>query len=80
MCVPDIFVSLYVDLVELAFNGRDQVLLHLHGHVLRQHGQQQALLEGEKHVHIKCIKKAHRAMSKKFCCRCIFLGERELAR
>ena len=42
--LPDVLVPLDVDLVELAGDRRDEVLLHLHRHVLRQHGEQEALL------------------------------------
>ena len=43
--LPDVLVPLDVDLVELARDRRDEVLLHLHRHVLRQHGEQEALLK-----------------------------------
>ena len=43
-CSPDVLVPLDVDLVELSRDGRDQVLLHLHRHVLRQYGEQEPLL------------------------------------
>ena len=42
---PDVLVPLDVDLVELSRDGRDEVLLHLHRHVLRQHGEQEPLLK-----------------------------------
>ena len=38
-------MPLDVDLVELSRDRRDEVLLHLHRHVLRQHGEQEALLQ-----------------------------------
>ena len=41
-------MPLDVDLVELARDRRDEVLLHLDRHVLRQDGEQEALLKGEK--------------------------------
>ena len=40
----DVLVPLDIDLVELPLDGGHDVGLHLHGHVLRQHGQQQPLL------------------------------------
>ena len=43
-------MPLDVDLVELARDRRDEVLLHLHRHVLRQHGEQEALLKSESAV------------------------------
>ena len=48
--LPDVLVPLDVDLVELARDRRDEVLLHLHRHVLRQHGEQEALLKSESAV------------------------------
>ena len=47
---PDVLVPLDVDLVELARDRRDEVLLHLDRHVLRQHGEQEALLKSESAV------------------------------
>ena len=39
----DVLVPLDVDLMELALDGRHQVGLHLHGHVLRQNGEEEPL-------------------------------------
>ncbi len=44
---PDVFVPLDVDLVELSRHRRDEVLLHLHGHVLGQDREQEALLKSK---------------------------------
>ncbi len=43
--LPDVLVPLDVDLVELAGNGRDEILFHFDGHVLGQHREKKALLE-----------------------------------
>jgi len=46
--IPDILVSLNVDLVELGVDRlAGDVRLHLHGHVAWQHWQQESLLKEE---------------------------------
>lgn len=37
---PDVLVPLNVNFMKLSFDGRHDISLHLHGNVLRQHGQQ----------------------------------------
>ena len=45
IALPDILVPLDVYFVELSLDRGHDVPLHLHGHVLRQHRQQQPLLK-----------------------------------
>ena len=46
-------MPLDVDLVELSRDGRDEVLLHLDRHVLRQHREQEPLLEEEEKATVR---------------------------
>jgi len=45
MDLPDILVLLNVDLVELSFDRRYDVCLHLHGYMLWQNRQQESFLQ-----------------------------------